>query len=364
MKKVAFLLFVLISVINTQAQIVSEINDDTLTVVQYDTVVLYHHPDYESCSMDVWNYTLPDACFGPGTLEEYYSMLVRAIKPDVTFYDSAWGCEITYSPQDIAGSFFGKNSYVVQAYAQPFHLDSSVMVIGAAAQVVGEVYGMGKKIYVTTEKHNFEPIAWGYVYPAYLQPGNTRYSMGHYLFYNPVELKEFFIVAETYSNQSDTAKRWGAGMAYPYLNYNATFSIYDTVWKDTIIGCQGSESPWLKKDNQWVSFADDTVYTYVQNSTLNFCPIIILHPSSSALSGVSLDKTCSIFPNPTENNVTVRSNYKVKHYDLYDESGRLILSEDCNAHEFPIDLRTCIVGNYVLKIRTSKGEVVKKIIKK
>lgn len=46
MKKVAFLLFVLISVINTQAQIVSEINDDTLTVVQYDTVVLYHHPDY------------------------------------------------------------------------------------------------------------------------------------------------------------------------------------------------------------------------------------------------------------------------------------------------------------------------------
>lgn len=108
MKKVAFLLFVLISVINTQAQIVSEINDDTLTVVQYDTVVLYHHPDYESCSMDVWNYTLPDACFGPGTLEEYYSMLVRAIKPDVTFYDSAWGCEITYSPQDIAGSFFWK----------------------------------------------------------------------------------------------------------------------------------------------------------------------------------------------------------------------------------------------------------------
>lgn len=50
---------------------------------------------------------------------------------------------------------------MVQAYAQPFHLDSSVMVIGAAAQVVGEVYGMEKKIYVTTEKHNFEPIAWG-----------------------------------------------------------------------------------------------------------------------------------------------------------------------------------------------------------
>lgn len=97
---------------------------------------------------------------------------------------------------------------------------------------------------------------------------------------------------------------------------------------------------------------------------MNFCPIIILHPSSSALSDVSLDKTCSIFPNPTENYVTVRSNYKVKHYDLYDESGRLILSEDCNAHEFPIDLRTCIAGNYVLKIRTSKGEVVKKIIKK
>ncbi|MDY4933459.1 MAG: T9SS type A sorting domain-containing protein [Candidatus Onthomorpha sp.] len=356
--------FASLAVQSVMAQNTIVVSEDTLVIPYYDTVVVFHHPDFESCNKTVWNYRIPDNHFADGTMEDYYSMLIQATKSEVTVFNPIWNDYVTYSPRDLAGSFFGKNSYAVEAYGQPFHFDSLVTIIGIAAQVRGHIYGVDKKIYITTEENNFEPLTYALVFPAELRPGNTRDSRANYFFEKPITIQDFIVVGETYFNISDTSKRYmgETPMPAPWLNYNATFSVFDTVWNDTIFGCQNSESPWLKQGGQWRRFCDDTVYYFAQNSTLNFNPIVVM-PSTSGLSEAELASTCSIYPNPANNEAVVLSNFRVEAVEIYDMSGRMVRREEVSAYELHLDLQSLASGSYVFKIKTIKGTIEKKVVK-
>ncbi|MCI5716174.1 MAG: T9SS type A sorting domain-containing protein, partial [Bacteroidales bacterium] len=343
MKRVILFLsavFMAVSVWSQTAQIIEVISEDTMVVTYYDTVVVFHHPDFESCNMTVWNYRIPDNHFAYGTMEEYYHRLMRYLYEPVDGYDSIYQMPVTYYPFSLDGSFFGKNSYAVEAYGQPFHFDSLVTIIGIAAQVRGHIYGVDKKIYITTEENNFVPLMYAPVFPAELRPGNTRDSRANYFFEKPITIQDFIVVGETYFNISDTSKRYMGEipMPAPWLNYNATFSVFDTVWNDTIFGCQNSESPWLKQGGLWRRFCDDTVYYFAQNSTLNFNPIVVM-PSTSGLSEAELASTCSIYPNPASNEAVVLSNFRVEAVEIYDMSGRMVRREEVSAYELHLDLQ-------------------------
>lgn len=356
--------FMAVSVWSQTAQIIEVISEDTMVVTYYDTVVVFHHPDFESCNMTVWNYTFYDPHFEFGTMEEYYYDLTRNLYEPVEGYDSIHQVPITYYPFSLGGSFFGKNNYVVEAYGQPFHFESPVTVIGVAAQVRGHIYGLDKKFYITSETTDFKELASAPVFPAELRPGNTRDSRANYFFNTSVTLQDFIIVGETYFNISDTNKRYmgETPMPAPWLNYNATFSVFDTVWNDTIFGCQNSESPWLKQDGQWRRFCDDTVYYFAQNSTLNFNPIVVM-PSTSSLSEAELASTCSVYPNPANNEAVVLSNFRIEAVEIYDVSGRMVKREEVSAYELHTDLQSLAPGSYVFKIKTVKGTIEKKIVK-
>lgn len=234
MKRVILFLsavFMAVSVWSQTAQIIEVISEDTMVVTYYDTVVVFHHPDFVSCNKTVWNYRIPDNHFAYGTMEEYYHRLMRYLYEPVDGYDSIYQMPVTYYPFSLDGSFFGKNSYAVEAYGQPFHFDSPVTVIGVAAQVRGDINGLNKNFYITSEADDFKELASAPVFPAALRPGNTRDSRANYFFNTSVTLKDFIIVGETYFNISDTALHfWGdTPMPAPWLNYNATFSVFDTV---------------------------------------------------------------------------------------------------------------------------------------
>ena len=367
MKRVILFLsavFMAASVWSQTAQIIEVISEDTMVVTYYDTVVVFHHPDFESCNMTVWNYRIPDNHFAYGTMEEYYHRLMRYLYEPVDGYDSIYQMPVTYYPFSLDGSFFGKNSYAVEAYGQPFHFDSPVTVIGVAAQVRGDINGLNKNFYITSEVDDFKELASAPVFPAALRPGNTRDSRANYFFNTSVTLKDFIIVGETYFNISDTALHfWGdTPMPAPWLNYNATFSVFDTVWNDTIFGCQNSESPWLKQGGQWRRFCDDTVYYFAQNSTLNFNPIVVM-PSTSSLSEAELASTCSVYPNPANNEAVVLSNFRIEAVEIYDMSGKMVRREEVSAYELHLDLQSLASGSYVFKIKTVKGTIEKKVIK-
>lgn len=366
MKKFLFFVFAVVSLfyqIQVHAQIVSVISEDTLLVQTYDTVVLFRHPDFINCNMTAWNYTIQDPQFAHGTMEEYYYKFVNHLYSPVEGYDSVHNLPVTYYPFSLAGDFFGKNNYLVEAYGQPFTLDEQVHIIGIAAQVRGDIYGLSKRLYITSEKHGFNPLASTYVYPASLVEGNDANSMGYYLFNDTVlVLDQFIIVGESFYNPSDTSKKYGSILPAPYLKYNATFSISDSLWRDTTIGCQGSDTPWLKKNGQWCRFSEDTIYSLVRNSTLNFNPIILM-PSSSSISSVDLEKTCSIYPNPVKDYVFLQSNFKILQVHIYDMTGKKLKEQNYYSYEAKVDLQTIPSGTYIIKIKTVKGEFEKKIVK-
>ncbi|WP_452223930.1 T9SS type A sorting domain-containing protein [Lacinutrix chionoecetis] len=84
--------------------------------------------------------------------------------------------------------------------------------------------------------------------------------------------------------------------------------------------------------------------------------------SASTLSTTSLEleKSVSLYPNPTLNKVTVSSKHKINNLEVFNLLGQRILQ---NTSQNTIDLSHFKSGVYLVKIKTDKGEVTKKILK-
>ena len=338
--------------------------EDTIVTTAYDTVVVFHHPEFSCCDTTHFNYhhTLPT--FSSLKVERYYCDMVHHTQSTYEVYDSIYGTYYTAYPFSMAGRFFGRNNYLVEAIAQPFHFDSMVTIVGVAAHVRGEIHYPNKKFHIADEKFNY--LTSTAVYPSRLQGENgTDYQMGYYYFSNPVRVNNCFIVGEQYIDPHDTVYRcgWGIDLGTLCLIYDATYSIYDPYWQDTLIGCQSSESPWLKRLGEWKKFEDDSIYWLVQKSVIDFNPIIVLHPAASALLAIDLDKTCSVFPNPAKDEVIIQSNFKIRSLELWDMAGRCMIRKDVAAHETKLDISAFPSGSYALKLHTEKGIIEKKVIK-
>ena len=64
----------------------------------------------------------------------------------------------------------------------------------------------------------------------------------------------------------------------------------------------------------------------------------------------------SVFPNPSNNLITVKSSCSVlKSIKIYDSSGKLIKNIKKESASKPIDISELIAGIYVLKINNSKS---------
>ncbi|MDD6613373.1 MAG: T9SS type A sorting domain-containing protein, partial [Bacteroidales bacterium] len=50
------------------------------------------------------------------------------------------------------------------------------------------------------------------------------------------------------------------------------------------------------------------------------------------LSAVELASTCSVYPNPANNEAVVLSNFRVEAIEIYDMSGRMVKREDVSAY--------------------------------
>jgi hypothetical protein len=89
---------------------------------------------------------------------------------------------------------------------------------------------------------------------------------------------------------------------------------------------------------------------------LNFC-----------VSGVGIEELsfdAVIYPNPANDNITVSLPFEVSGgYDLYDLSGKLLVSKNIPGQQFKINLDTYANGAYFLRVWTDGGnQIIKKII--
>src|SRR5690606_7768964 len=70
------------------------------------------------------------------------------------------------------------------------------------------------------------------------------------------------------------------------------------------------------------------------------------------------------YPNPTQDYFNISSNEKIQKIDLYDISGRLIRTSVVNDFETIQNVISLRSGTYILKIKTDKGEIIGRMIKK
>ena len=337
--------------------------DTMITQTNYDTLVVYHHPIYDTCQM---NYDIiPDGHHYWYVLDKtdfsYYNLAVLHLHPVQQNEDgSGW----IYWPFELQNDceILGKNNYKPEGFAQRWHFDSTVNVVGIAARVNG--YQLNVDDEWDTTKYfrlfdtNFNQIAKSMNFIiAYSEDRITREDPLRWYFFGekPYTLKDFYLAAD--EEYKDYTVRY---------SYARTCSIFDTLWQDTIIGCQAEYSPYLKKDGVWKSFASDSVYQYYQKCFIEYLPILLIPKKNITIDSLADDiviQNLSIFPNPTNNEINIQSGFKVRNVEVYDLEGKLILQKELNVNESKLNISDLKSGYYTLKIITDRGYCYKTIIK-
>jgi len=82
-----------------------------------------------------------------------------------------------------------------------------------------------------------------------------------------------------------------------------------------------------------------------------------------SINDFGLDKTISIYPNPSKEKVFIESKSTIKSVELFDLQGRLLFVNVVNADKTEINLATQNAGIYFIRITTENGNKVQKIIK-
>ncbi|NMH29553.1 DUF7619 domain-containing protein [Flavobacterium silvaticum] len=76
------------------------------------------------------------------------------------------------------------------------------------------------------------------------------------------------------------------------------------------------------------------------------------------------DASVQIYPNPVQNQVTVKAGSTLEKIELYDVQGRLLQISPASGNESILEMTQYASGNYFVKVVSRKGASVQKIVKK
>lgn len=318
-----------------------------------DSVIVFTSAEYYGCPN---NYTINTQNM-PSAVD-YFNDYNMAVNPP--YYNPVTGSWIP--PFQVNFMLTTKNNYEVEAYAQPHHFDSVVYVCGVAAHVGGQINQVDKNWLLLDE--NFDTLATTPVYPWYNGPATWQnLELRYYYFPEPVPVQDFYIAGEQYIYEKDApiTDSWFR----PKLSYYHTCSIFDTIWQDTIIGCQASESPWLYRRGEWKPFSEDSVFQFIQKTFLDFHPILVMNTEAlRSLRDADIGRSCMVYPNPTDGKCEIRSDYKIIDIELMDIQGRLMKTEKVGGNVYSLDIGFLTDGVYIVNINTDRGSVKKKVVKR
>lgn len=146
-------------------------------------------------------------------------------------------------------------------------------------------------------------------------------------------------------------------VVHVYLDYLKTLGP-----EDRIPLCSFYDEKYLRRNGEWVRFADDPAYTIWQNIYINMVPIIMIPSNTQSLSEVELEKMCYLMPNPANDYFKVMSHYTINNIQVFDMVGKLLIETKVSNFEKDIDISNLSSGTYIVKINTAKGSVKKKLI--
>ncbi|MEI8280055.1 MAG: kelch repeat-containing protein [Bacteroidota bacterium] len=119
----------------------------------------------------------------------------------------------------------------------------------------------------------------------------------------------------------------------------------------------------------------DTSYGYVMlghpncNTTLNtlvckYSPPTMCVPAAPTVINNITQSDIAVYPNPVRDVLNISNSGQAVSYELSDMYGRIVVVSEMAANEHAISVENLAAGIYLLKINTSKGEAVVKLIEK
>lgn len=417
MKKLVFIFSLTLLCVSLNAQINHPNYHDG-----YDTLIIFQPPQIQGCPMffdTTIHATFYDTSFhangydsqGNLTFDTILTPLLVAPEYDYSldkYYYKKKFCEGDFVHDTIllssSGPLIGSNSYHVNQFAQPYHLDSSMLICGIATQMAGDVHSYDyenqkfNQHYFHLLDSNFTTITKSVYMTALvldsngdtIMPYNNPYKLRSFYFDSVVNIRNFYLSADVEPITTDFAD-FAIGYCNPHFNYSLSlydtsdclkhicdslrmpydsifvglFNGYQSHVTDTVICCQSDISPWLFRNNTWTSFADDSLYYIFQKTYIQFLPIILVphNSNTSSLSPVELNNITFVYPNPANDELNALCNYKIKNIEIYNIQGKLLKLLDINNFSTKLDVHSLIKGEYIIKLNTVKGCISKKFIK-
>ncbi|MEI7596327.1 MAG: M1 family aminopeptidase [Bacteroidota bacterium] len=198
-------------------------------------------------------------------------------------------------------------------------------------------------------------------------------------------IDDFKTVMEAHSgkNFTDFYNQWMYGEGYPTYNVVWNYS-NDTLRFTTNQTTSSTVTPLFKMKMEYklLSPQGDTVITVYQTANNNTYEIYIprtitniqVDPNNWVLNKVGTiavgnpeelnAELITVYPNPCNNKLTLnlRADIEATIF-ICDITGRSIMNKQVNNAQSSIDVSTLNSGMYLIKIRTNRGEVIKKFVK-
>src|SRR5574344_1729486 len=358
MKKILVISLLLIASISLKAQ----------DQFKYDTLIYYPQ---EVAGCPTWIDSFITYKYNASHYPQYYHLGM------LTICDRT--CALPLNP--IQGYVIGSGTYAT-GFAQPFHFDSTMIVCGVAARVIGwepDSHWCYFQLRDTNTTTAFATLAYAQIPWLYAPTFETINANTHlqpiprHYFNIPVSVKDFYIVVDSL-NISDYTDHFNYAYCFDHsctFDYDSCDTIADLTYMPNPaspygyhIGCDVSECPQVYNDGRWINFYDDTSYYHYARKFIAWYPIVLIpQPSSGGLNTIDVSSICNIFPNPASTYLKLVSELKVKSIEIYNIAGVKVKEESVNEFQKAIDISSLPVGSYVITINTTQGSAQKKFVK-
>ncbi|GEM_PF-5429010 len=338
MKKLIFFIIQVFVFISVSAQCVhwNHCNEDTLNMRKYN------------------NYLLPHSTCGEVNLD-----ILTPTNRLQDLYDSG----VYYS-----GTFIYYGNYNVPNvcfdYAQPYNVKrDTIPIVGLSGYIKITSYDAMQSYLIDNFNYYFElrdeslnNILWQVsIKDTFIN--NCGYATLRYteaLFDTVIKVHgKFYVVYHT----PDTTPQ----LTFPIDNmYNINTVIYAT---DNI--CPEDEDYPLLRNNSgdWIPLDVGNPVNPRPMTMLYLFPIYQETEQSELKEIEDNSDIIQVFPTPTTDMLNINSGYKIRNLELYDQQGKLLQEKQPDAYNCRISLSDFSKGVYFIKVITSKGQAIKKIIK-
>lgn len=116
---------------------------------------------------------------------------------------------------------------------------------------------------------------------------------------------------------------------------------------------------WGGPSNGWYLLPEEIPYglTVIEGAVVDILPQAVTRVSNVT------DADFYLFPNPCQGILSLTSSKLILRLEIFSLTGKCLLDKSVNDHQTQINMEGYSQGNYMLKIRTSAGEIRRKVVK-